>query len=75
LASSPHLLVTVVCIAGHGLSYTSFKYSGLSVRGRNISFYLTNSGASEKTFLAPLCMIVDEGSTSDNSEKDAKLAQ
>ena len=29
---------------GHGLSYTTFGYSGLQVTGRNVSFYLTNTG-------------------------------
>ena len=30
---------------GHGLSYTTFEYSGLTVSGRTISFTVKNSGS------------------------------
>ena len=37
-----------VYVTGHGLSYTTFSYSGLSVENtggkRSVSFYLTNTG-------------------------------
>lgn len=29
---------------GHGLSYTTFKYSAVAMEGRNVSFMLENSG-------------------------------
>jgi len=30
---------------GHGLSYSTYSYSGLSVSGRNVSFSVTNTGS------------------------------
>lgn len=38
--------MVIYVVLGHGLSYTTFRYSGLSVdeRTRTISFYLTNTG-------------------------------
>ena len=33
---------------GHGLSYTTFKYSDLRVTHREISFYVQNSGSVRK---------------------------
>ena len=36
--------ITVNFPFGHGLSYTSFAYSDLKLRGREVSFCLTNTG-------------------------------